>query len=367
MPSTNANTKLAELADRICLIIPDFVGVDREIRTSFQDIVQAYIQSEGSPPTNILHQLLERVRSSGHEDVGLCNRCGLFGFEGTNCGCNHTFGAPEERPINEQLKPYNYRIANNKQDFRSLKDDPEPHLYLGVELEVYSTVGGTTNFPTLIEQKLTDGFCIVKSDGSLGSDSFEINSRPATLSFHKADTWKAFFAEAPSKVSGEVDGYGMHIHVSRTVLSPLTIGKFLLFMNSDHNENFITKIAGRGNHDYSEPKKDHKLKDPLLNRQCNNPKRYSRVNTLNKHTLEIRMFQSTVNEAKFFANLEFADAATRFCETAGMRHMTHEYFCKWINKKQNKARYPNLFNFLSAHKLVKDTRAERPTKSSFKE
>ena len=39
---------------------------------------------------------------------------------------------------------------------------------------------------------------------------------------------------------------GTHIHVDRRAVTPLEIGKLLLFVNGNHNSSFITTFAGRG-------------------------------------------------------------------------------------------------------------------------
>lgn len=339
-------------AQKILSVVPDFEKADLVLRKAWPKIIKEYISRGEHPPTNIIHTLLQEIGALNEDhEIVVCNRCVRIGYSDTICpGCGGNFHDVAQRSVKEQLKAWNYKIVKYFPP-QKLRGEPRPFTYLGVELELKSTRGEYSNFPTQIEVKHLKNFAIVKHDGSLGEKSFELNSVPATLLYHKSGVWDAFFEAAPAYVEAP-EGHGMHVHVTRKVLSPLTIGKFLIFMNSESNEAFINTIAGRGDTSYTHAKKDHKIKDPLINNTCNSEGRYARVNTTNKDTLEVRMFQSTANKRRFLSNLEFVHAAVSFSSKNGIRHMEEKHFLKWINNSKRRELYANLHDFLVAHKYL---------------
>lgn len=224
--------------------------------------------------------------------------------------------------------------------------------FLGVELEVESQ-GERDPAAKRILKDLNGAapnkntrFAILKTDGSLdGARGIEIVSTPATLSYHK-QAWQKFF-EKGKGASSILNSFtntngrcGMHVHISRNAFSPLTLGKFLQFINDKNNNSFITKIAGRDKSHYTRFL-DKKIKD------CKTPfqgQKYEAVNLCHPHTLEIRIFKGNVSEIGFFKNLEFVHAAYNFCRETGASKLSYTDFTNWL--KDNQKEYPYLIAWL---------------------
>jgi len=222
-------------------------------------------------------------------------------------------------------------------------------IYLGVELEVEvkddfqpeDKAGNVTN--------ALGNFIITKHDGSL-QRGFEICSSPASLKFHKSN-WNNFFQE---NILKGLRGYksprtGMHVHISRSCLSDLQIGKMLVFIHNPDNHKFITDIAQRESGEYNNFKTAHKYGD--INRGFG---RHTALNLQNGNTVEIRIFKSNLKKEVFFKNLEFCDALVRFTWSGAYsikEAKTYQTFCEFIEK--SRATYPFLYNFLVYKKYLK--------------
>src|SRR5690606_34675899 len=85
---------------------------------------------------------------------------------------------------------------------------------------------------------------IIKHDGSIGY-GFEIVSAPATFEVHQ-EIWERFFDKfLKSKKLRTSFNCGMHIHINKSSLSLLQMGKFLNFIYAQDNRKFIKHISGR--------------------------------------------------------------------------------------------------------------------------
>lgn len=235
--------------------------------------------------------------------------------------------------------------------------------FMGVELEVEVDYKDSTDKETLkkarnravylanksLNSGENSGFSIIKCDGSL-ANGFEICSRPASMSLHKT-AWNKFFEETPSNVVAK-DTCGMHVHISKEPLSSLQIGKILVFLHSSKNRKFIETIAGRASCHYSDFSSERRL-NHALNKYKGSFTHYSAVNLLNPNTIEIRIFKSTVDKTRFFANLEFCHALVKFT-FPGTSSITdcsqHSKFIEFV--ACNRKFYPNLVNFLIEKKNI---------------
>jgi len=70
-----------------------------------------------------------------------------------------------------------------------------------------------------------------------------------------------------------------------------------------------------------------------------------KIVALRQHTVEIRMFKSTVKREIFYKNLEFADAIVRFCRIVSWQNLNSENFCNYVSNKKDL--YPNLHNHIN--------------------
>lgn len=245
-------------------------------------------------------------------------------------------------------------------------DTIKPSIYgdflMGIELEVvpsydrYECVEHTM-------RNLAKGYAILKNDGSLSDGGFEIVTAPRGLKEHieRFNNWK------PHRELRAWDAgcCGMHVHMSSAAFTAGTLGKFLEFINSPNNDEFIRSIAGR------HPRWDRQAEDycqrdgcepgnPKKTLQDKSPDRYHMVNTTNvtsrearrlgldenhavgrsQNTVEIRVFRASLKKARLLAQIEFAHAAVMFCRWSSMRELNQKHFLKWL--KGMAGVYPNL-------------------------
>jgi len=194
---------------------------------------------------------------------------------------------------------------------KALYKDP---LFLGVEIEFEST---NTNLDDdlIFTAKTLGNHCIFKRDGSI-RNGFEIVSTAATLDIHK-DEWKAFFAGVRDNTNlHEHDTVGMHVHVSRSPLSVLTVGKMTEFMNNPDNKSYLEKVAGRWSDRFAG---QQTRSITFAFRNEGGGERYNALNLRNKETVEFRIFASTRSYDEFIMRLEFCEAVTHYCSPCQSR------------------------------------------------
>jgi hypothetical protein len=212
---------------------------------------------------------------------------------------------------------------------------------LGYELEVVSRNGSVSDAVKFVRQHLATDYVTLKSDGSICGPGFEIVSRPDSLAVHKKKT-EAFLAEAKDHLKSWPANLdcGMHVHITRSALSPLQLGKMLVFLNDPGNERFVTDVAGRGPIEWCK-RSPKKLTDGIKR----SDERRAALNLTNDRTVEVRIFRGNVARDGFIKNLEFVQALVDFTAPAEQsigNSCRHDEFCKWLNPKQ----YPTLHAFL---------------------
>lgn len=188
--------------------------------------------------------------------------------------------------------------------------------WLGWELEVHAKQGMVQAQSIKAIQELSQGWAICKSDGSLQGTGFEIVSIPASLRWHR-DNALAFLAKAAAYVEGwQHADCGMHVHIGKEELSPLTQGKLLVFMHEKENQPFISALAGRDPTSYC-LRGERKKTIPDYAREAGLG-RYQSLNfaTRGQKTVEMRIFRSNVGAGGFVKNLELTHALVEWCKLA---------------------------------------------------
>ena len=216
-------------------------------------------------------------------------------------------------------------------------------MYGGVELEVERRRNCRDDISEHINDQVLDGFAICKSDGSL-DNGFEIVTAPSTYAMHKKN-WSKFFEDklCMEGLKGwSTDTAGLHIHFSRNALTPSEIGKILIFINDQTNNDFINEIAGRSSDQWAKtsPKK---ITDALRSSD-----KYEAINTSHSNTIELRIFRSNVSKHGFFRVLEFGFALTDFvkCTSLALTSLHYKSFHRFMARPENKSTYPNLCAWL---------------------
>lgn len=281
----------------------------------------------------------DRCYNDDLDDDGYCNSCAEDESDDP---------PPRSRREPRLILDYSDRSANY------LPSESHDRVLYGIELEVESRDDMTSTGAQWARTHLSDRYCVFKSDGSLGPGGFEIVTRPDSLAVHKRE-WDAFFANDPASTlaSWSTGRCGMHVHISKSGLSSLQLGKMLCFLNEPANERMIVKIAGRRSVRWCQIAKK-KISD------CNHPQeRYVALN-ITSRTAEVRIFKGTLSMAGFFKNLEFCEALVKFtapAERSIADATNYGAFCRWLSYKD----YPNLYAFLVRKGFVND---QRPRKRS---
>ena len=257
----------------------------------------------------------------------------------------------EREMEDEFIHTYDYNVM----DDLSLTSLPNERIelntaYYGVELEVERR----KNCPDDIAERIHNlmhrytPFALLKSDGSL-SNGFEIVSAPATLNAHKF-YWKPFFDsnETDYLKSWNTDTTGLHIHISRSALSQSNIGKILVFINDEKNQDFINHIAGRNSNQWAK-KSPKKITDGMRL----DTDKYEAVNTSHQNSIELRIFRGNLSRIGFFRVLEFVDCLVNFVKNNPPSKLYYTDFVKWCELPQNRSSYPYFYGWLTRKSYCK--------------
>lgn len=174
-------------------------------------------------------------------------------------------------------------------------------------------------------------FVLLKEDGTV--DGIEIVSAPASLRIHR-NKWKKFFANLPKAYHAN-ENCGMHVHLTRSVLSVEQQWAINEFINSDENEEWVIDLAGRDFVDNNYCGKKRKTREEMREAFDSH---HEAVSVSRKNTLEIRIFASTTKYTEFMLRLEFVAALVHFVQSE-----------KWSDTDLTPMK---LCNFLRAHTLT---------------
>jgi len=205
---------------------------------------------------------------------------------------------------------------------------PKNALCFGVELEMEPRRNTTqAEVCRALDGARGNGTYILKEDGSLDS-GVELVTLPYTLDYHRESfDWRGVLrgVQTIARSGAGTNNCGMHVHVNRKAVSPLTVGKVLVFLNSSHNAGLVATIAQRSNNGYARRDSSKKITDIY---GCN---RYDMLNVSGDSTIEFRLFKGNLRPERVIKNLEFCHAIIRFCESTGIKKSTlGTNFLAWI-------------------------------------
>ena len=246
--------------------------------------------------------------------------------------------------------------------------------FLGFELEV-QFIKNVTNFDIKricdkINDILEGGFLFCVNDSSItgnGRIGVEIVSHPMTFEF-----FQSYGFETLLKLKGEIDGddvsksCGIHVHLNRSTLSTLNQYKIAKFVNTWRG--FVFKLSERNRSDLRTWANFNRnisslVSETFVNRfrkykreQITDWKslktigisndRYSATNFNNSHTLELRMFKSTMNETAFRKNIEFAESMRDWARVSDLT--TFNNFKKYWSHVEKSGKYENLVTWVKS-------------------
>lgn len=276
-----------------------------------------------------------RWRPSDSLTQRLCGRCrvrGLIRSYDTNV---LDFFSPQPSKKDKTKKARGKKVRNVR--------------YYGIELEVEPTIDRLEAATNVVEAIGT--FCILKRDGSLSEEGFEIVSTPMTFDYHRSGVWDNFFINGGNSGLRTPNTCGMHIHISRNTLTRLQIGKMVSFIHNPSNRRFIKGIAERSANRYMDYTVEKKITEPLFV-EGSHDERYTALNLIPRATVELRIFQATVKPETFFKNLEFTDALVNFCDTGLSIAESSDCQLFKVFVFRERKRYPNLWAFMLEKDLM---------------
>ena len=245
------------------------------------------------------------------------------------CGCDDRSG----RCGNGYIHGYSYKPAPVFYSEKRCGSAVPGLRYYGVELEV--------NCRSVLAESVGRIFkdhAYLKQDGSLNS-GFEIVTHPHTFG-EQAKLWRKWGEQKPGRITSFESGEcGMHVHVNRSALSPMTIQKLLVFINAPENNKLVEYVAQRSSERWA------KIVEKKMSRNMRGSgDRYEALNLLPSETIEFRIFRGNTGYARIMKNLEFCDAAISFCAMSSYRELTTERFVEYV--RSNRKQYPHLDEFL---------------------
>jgi hypothetical protein len=179
---------------------------------------------------------------------------------------------------------------------------------MGVELEVEGYSRDPEEAARAIHQSVNGGMfgrhVFFERDGSLSS-GFEMITHPQSLPAHR----ELFtFLRDPALVRGlrshRTTTCGLHVHVSRSGLSNLTIARAVTFVNDPGNDAFITAIARRYSTSFC------KVVEKDVETAHLSADRYEAINLTGRETIEFRIFRGSLKYEAVISAIEFSRAET---------------------------------------------------------
>lgn len=241
---------------------------------------------------------------------------------------------------------------------------PRDGLYLGAELEIdWSRV--KTGRKEVVDAVLAactwrgpmgrdHKTAVLKYDGSV--NGFELVTAPMSIDAHR-DAWGRLFGLRLTTnygLRGETErSCGMHVHLSRSALSQVQLGKMLVFCGHPDNSRFLTWVAGRDANSYCQ-RWQKSVKD-----FDERGERYQAINLLKDSTIEFRIFASTLRLNRFLANLEFCHALATWAQVASLSALRATDFCEWM-QKEGRVSYRYLADHLVEGEWLKPYRKPAP-------
>jgi len=269
-------------------------------------------------------------------------------------------------------------LAKITEGVKRSKNNTLPDLLLmGVELEVepFDTQASLPDEEARRLAKSVAGWAILKSDGSLGRGGREIVTRPMTLDAHRV-AWMEFFRDKPHEYlsSWKSGRCGLHVHLNRAAISPLTEGKLISFLNAPSNVKFTQDIAGRNllHNEYAaiaplkkitEGFRRHRVTSGgpmkrLLTGGNRTGSRHTATNISQRNsgtTLEVRIFRGNIGRNGVFRVLEFLHALVSYLSLNTNSATTVDNwldFVTWFGEPENSKAYPEFYQWLLVKKYL---------------
>jgi len=242
---------------------------------------------------------------------------------------------------------YSYKV----EEALSFLGKPQDRMYMGVELEIECGYRNRQNVADMLNAAMSmvvgkvstpRRVAVLKTDGSL-DNGLELVTAPMSYEMQK-EVWGTLGPVLSSMrgiKSHNTHTCGLHIHVTRQgVLSPLHVGKLVVFLNDKANEDFLATLARRrGNPSYA-LFKQKKLTD------YRGEARYEVLNTTRSATIEFRLFRGTTKKATLLATIDFVYSVVKYTKWCSTKELGWKEYLRWLKKEEG---YKDLKRWLVAH------------------
>lgn len=258
---------------------------------------------------------------------------------------------------NNLIKDYSYCPK-----WKKYHEAGDEKLYMGVELEVQREKNYmiyAQKFINFIKSEGKDKYFYLKKDSSLHNSGFEIVTQPFTLKyahknieFYKILKW---LKENKLNYGEETHNCGLHIHLSKDFFEESDITRLRLFFLQ--NKKNLFKLSGRQEENNSYCAYEDISAEQIAKSQCGSTGHHNAISTkTSKGTIEIRIFNSTLDSERFISALQFADAISHYVKVAGTvsfflgnKNRSWNEFIRWA-REENK--YQVMLKFLKKKKLI---------------
>jgi hypothetical protein len=219
-------------------------------------------------------------------------------------------------------------------------------MYLGLEHEMLNETRNRDEMVESFYDSIENEYAILKEDGSIGYQGFEYVSQPMTLESHRnfnkfwdwlAECKRNGFIAWDAKDSDDKLKCGIHIHLSRSGFTNRAhTARFILAVYKFQDE--LVKFSGRRSKRWADYAEYERMQFIDRAKGESNPERYVAVNVQNEHTIELRIFRSSMVPETVTAYLELADALAEWTRVLSCRdHYDGKFefaqFREWLNDK----------------------------------
>lgn len=273
------------------------------------------------------------------DKITYCEECGkemtIYG------GCQGLCRTCFEKYNKFKVNSYNYNpIMKYYNDDGTITNDGQSFSGIGIELEVDGA--GENLKASKYIQELLNNEVYVKHDGSLNR-GFEIITYPHTInSFYKID-WETALLDMIKHGyrSHDVETCGLHMHVSRNMLTKDNLAKLIYFFET-HKED-LTKFSRRDSEHLNRWACFYTDKDDCrgtnifegcevtkdlcyeilkkYDNKFNHDFRYKAINLQKKPTIEFRLMRGTLNSKTFLATIDFLLGLIRNSKTVSWKNI----------------------------------------------
>ena len=265
-----------------------------------------------------------------------CESC----YENNTCYCEEcdasfVNGCNADHDESRLIHDYSYRP-----DLIFHQTDDDTRLYFGIEIETehklesYSARNEAAEYAHRLENM---DLAYLKSDGSL-TCGFEIVTHPMSHDFMMTeadDLWNTISTLKTNydMISWGTRTCGVHVHISRSGFNGgAHQHRFLQLVYN--NKLFYEALAGRSSdrwasfNDIYDGHGDKRIMNKIIHHRDSN--RYSAVNTINRDTLEMRIFRGTLNVRSLKSIVNLAHASVEFTRNVSVPQVRAGYL-NWQN------------------------------------